>query len=152
MSYNESLNPNSNYPPMTQSQWDSAPWSDPEVPEKDFDVTCCQTLSRTAAVTTNNYIPGAEGVDYEDGQAIGWHDDDDTSDTDWSEEYEKNGYHTPLQMLQILKGYLQKDLEKWEEENKKTPNSGPAFKVRKFKHLIEECDAWTEDETDFEMD
>ena len=32
MSYNESLNGNSNYPPMSQSEWDNAPWNQVDNP------------------------------------------------------------------------------------------------------------------------
>ena len=62
MSYNESLNPGSNYPEMTQSQWDSAPWNEKETPEKEFEVCITQTLSKTVKVTTNDYIPDG-GID-----------------------------------------------------------------------------------------
>ena len=142
----------SGYYPGNLTDWTpGCPWSEPEVPEKDFEVTCCQTLSRTATVWTNKYIPGASGCDYEDGVTIGWQDDDDTSDTNWSQEYNNNGYKTPLQLIQMLKGYLQKDLEKWEEEDKKEPHRYAATEVRKYKGLIEECDCWIEDETDFEL-
>ena len=70
----------------------SAPWNEVDVPEKEFDVICSQSLSRTATVWTNNYIPGASGVDYEPDDeggycACGWQDDDDTSDTCWGDEY-----------------------------------------------------------------
>lgn len=144
----------SNYPDGLSDWTPGAPWNEPEVPEKEFEITCSQSLSRTVGVWTNNYIPGASGVDYEsDGEggyiAEGWHDDDDTSDTNWSEEYEESGYKTPLQLIQMLKEYLQKDLKKWEEEDRKTPNSGLAFQVGRFKHLIEECDCWTEDDIEF---
>ena len=130
------------------------PWSEPMVPEKEFEITCSQSLSRTAEVWTSNYIPGASGCDYEsDGEGgyatVGWKDDDDTSDTIWSKEYAENGYKTPLELIGMLKEYLQKDLEKWKIEDEKTPNSGPAFHVRRLKHLIGECECWTEDETEF---
>ena len=39
MSYNESLRANSNYPPMSQSDWDRAPWNEVEQPPKDIEVT-----------------------------------------------------------------------------------------------------------------
>ena len=42
-----------------------APWNQEEVPDEDFEITCSQSLSKTVTVTTNNYIPGASGVDYE---------------------------------------------------------------------------------------
>lgn len=132
----------------------SAPYNEPIIPNEEFEVTCSQSLSRTASVWTNNYIPGAEGVDYESDDEGGcyaspWHDDPDTSDTNWAEEYENNGYKTPLQLIQMLKEYLEQDLKKWEEEDKKEPHKWAATQVRKYKALIEECDCWTEDETEY---
>ena len=142
MSYNESLSANSNYPPMTQSQWDNAPFNEVDIPEKDFEVTCCQSLSRTATVTTNNYIPGACGVDYEDGIAVGWQDDDDFRNTDWSKEYGECGYKTPLQLIQLFKQFL--------EEQK---SHGFVFKTPGFTDkLIKECDGWVDDETEYIME
>lgn len=150
---------NYNYPPGADTP--DAPWNQSEVPEEDFDITCSQSLSRTVTVTTNNYIPGASGVDYEpDGEggycASGWHDPNDTSNTDWSKEYEENGYHTPLQLIQILKTYLEKDAEKYLEEHKDdhivNPHMLPAEKQWQYKRIlkmIEECDGWTEDETEY---
>ena len=125
-----------------------APYNIPEVPEKDFDITCSQSLSRTATVWTDNYIPGGCGCDYEDGVAIGWHDDDDTSDTNWSEEYDACGYYTPLQLIQLLKEYVEKDLNNVDNIAKDT-NQSKAFLERKLKHLIDECDCWSDDETEY---
>ena len=136
----------SNYPPGAEFD-PNAPWNEVEVPEKDFDVTCSQSLSKTVTVCTNNYIPGASGCDYEpDGEGgystIGWHEDDDTSDTDWAQEYHENDYHTPAQLLELFKNILVRDLE-----------NGNPFRSEKYtKQLIEECEGWTEDETDFEQD
>ena len=143
----------SNYPDGVSDWTEGAPWNLPEVPEKEFDVTCCQTLSRTATVVTNNYIPGASGVDYEsDGEggscAFSWHDPDDTSDTNWENEYDENGYYTPLQLIQLLKEYLQKDLVNIDDVAIAT-DQNKTFLEGKIKHLIEECDCWTNDETEF---
>ena len=130
------------------------PWSEPEVPEKDFEITCSQSLSRTAVVTTNNYIPGAEGCDYEpDGEGgystCGWQDPDDTSDTNWADEYSANGYKTPLELIDMLKEYLEKDLREIQKDMLPNDMSFKATQVRKLKGLIEECECWTEDETEF---
>ena len=157
MSYNESLSSNSNYPAMSQSQWDSAPFNEVEVPEKEFEVTCSQSLSRTAIVTTNNYIPGASGVDYErdDGggyTAIGYQDPDDTSDTCWKDEYKNNGYTTPLELIGILKTYLGKELTELENSMEPNDRSYKATQARRLRFLIGECESWTEDEIDFEKD
>lgn len=133
------------YPAGLTDNTPGCPWSEPEVPEKEFEITCSQTLSRTANVTTTNYIPCCE-EGYDDG--VGYHDEwADTSGTDWSKEYDENGYKTPLQLIQMLKGYLEDELKKWEEVDKQDPHKWASTQVRKFKGLIEECDSWTEDET-----
>jgi hypothetical protein len=54
-----------NYPPGVSDNTPDAPWNDPEVPEKEFDVTCTLCMSKTVSCYTKDYIPGAEGVDYE---------------------------------------------------------------------------------------
>lgn len=130
-----------------------APYNQVDVSEKDFDITCSQSLSRTATVWTDNYIPGASGVDYEyDDEggcyACGWHDPDDTSNTNWSEEYDACGYYTPLQLIQLLKEYVEKDLNNVDNIAKDT-NQSKAFLERKLKHLIDECDCWSDDETEY---
>lgn len=122
----------------------SAPWNQSDPDEKEFDVTCSQTLSKTVSVCTSNYIPGASGVDYEpDGEggydAVGWHDDDDTSDTDWAEEYHNNDYHTPLQLIGLLKQVLEENMQ-----------HGLVFKSPEFTNsIIKECEGWAEDETEY---
>lgn len=133
----------SNYPPGVSDNTFDAPWNDSPTPDKDFDITCTQVLSKTVTVTTNNYIPGACGVDYEtdeDGvHAIGWQDDDDTSDTCWADEYHDNDYYTPLQLIELFKQFL--------EEQKK---QGIVFKSPAYTdHIISECEDWSEDETEY---
>ena len=39
MSYNESIDKNSNYPLMSQYEWDNAPWNQNDPEEKEFKVT-----------------------------------------------------------------------------------------------------------------
>ena len=134
----------------------NAPWYEPVVPERDFDVTCSQSLSKTTTVTTDNYIPGASGCDYEpDGEggycACGWHDPDDTSDTNWGKVYAEE-HLTPLQLIQKFKEYLEgelKELKEVIEDQKFSVSSYLTQEERKLTHLIEECEGWTEDETEF---
>lgn len=65
MSYNESLRVNSNYPPMSQSDWDNAPWNEEILPDKEIEVTVSITLSKTVKVTVNDYIVDEDGcIDY----------------------------------------------------------------------------------------
>ena len=91
MSYNESLSPNSNYPAMSQSQWDSAPFNEPDVPEKEFDVTISQTLSKSTSIYTQDYQPE---YDEENGHVYA-----DTSQTDWKKAY-NDAAMTPLDIIQ----------------------------------------------------
>ena len=133
----------SNYPDGLSDNTPGAPWNDPIVPEKEFDVTCSQTLSKTVTVTTNNYIPGVSGVDYESDDeggycAVGWHDPDDTSDTNWNEEYSLC-HETIPSLLNILKEYIKKDLEYGDSK----------FSKEHLKYLLEECDGWTVDEEEY---
>lgn len=134
----------SNYPPGVSDSTPDAPWNQSDPDDMDFDVTCSQTLSKTVTVTTNNYIPGAEGVDYESDDeggcyAVPYHDDPDTSDTNWADEYHDNQYHTPAQLLELFKQCL--------EENMK---NGLVFKTPRFtEDLIKECEGWCEDETEY---
>lgn len=133
----------SNYPDGLSDNTPGAPWNDPIVPEKDFDVTCSQTLSKTVTVTTNNYIPGACGVDYEPDDeggyyASSWHDPDDTSDTDWKKEYSLC-HETIPSLLNILKEYIKKDLEYGDSK----------FSKEHLEYLLEECDGWIVDEEEF---
>lgn len=58
MSYNESLNANSNYPPMSQSEWDSAPFNQEDLPEREFEVAVSYSISKDAKVTTDDYDGG----------------------------------------------------------------------------------------------
>ena len=46
MSYNESLRLDSNYPPMSQSDWDRAPWNEDEGMEE-IEVTVLVSLEKT---------------------------------------------------------------------------------------------------------
>ena len=142
------------YPDMSESQWRSAPFNETETPGKDFEITCSQSLSRTAEVWTSNYVPGASGCDYEpDGEggysACGWQDPDDTSDTIWSKDYAENGYKTPLELIGMLKEYLEKDLREIQKDLLPNDRSFKVTQIRMLKSLINECECWTEDETEF---
>ena len=122
-----------NYPPMTKSQWDSAPFNEKPMPEKEFEVCITQTLSKTVKVTTNKYLLD-EGVD-DDGHRYSGAD---TSDTNWKEVY-KDEHYTPIQLIKLFKASLQSTLQDYPEHSSK---------ASRIKHLISECGEWTEDETE----
>lgn len=140
----------SNYPPGVSDSTIDAPWNQSDPEDMDFEVTCSQSLSKTVTVTTNNYIPGASGVDYETDDeggcyATSWHDDPDTSDTDWAKEYQ-NDHYTPIQLIGIFKETLIKQRNSWEGME---DTYAAKMELRKINHLIEECENWCEDETEF---
>jgi hypothetical protein len=97
-------------------------------------------------VTTNNYIPCVEDV-WDDG--VGSHYEwANTSDTVWSKEYSGSGYKTPLELIELLKEYLEKDLREIQKDMLPNDRSFKVTKARMLKGLIEECECWTEDETE----
>ena len=55
MSYNQSLANNSNYPPMSQSDWDRAPWNEEENPPVKVKVDVTITLTKTIEVEVDDY-------------------------------------------------------------------------------------------------
>lgn len=142
----------SNYPDGLSDNTPDAPWNDVEVPEKEFDVTISQTLSKDTTVTTNNYIPGASGCDYEpDGEggycACGWQDPDDTSNTNWGNAYREEHY-TPLDLIQLFGEKCKQELKELEELGFEDAPYYYSQRKRELEHLIEECSCWTDDETE----
>lgn len=55
MSYNLSLRADSNYPLMSQSEWDSAPFNEVEPEEKEYNNSYQMTLSFDAKVMSTEY-------------------------------------------------------------------------------------------------
>lgn len=131
MSYNESLSASSNYPCMTQSQWDNAPWNEERIPEREFQVVVSQSLSKDTTIVTDDYNPI-----YDD--EFGYTEID-TSDTHWCDAFKKYTY-TPLELLGLFKKYLEEKLPTIENPTEK----------RKCKGLIEDCSNWVENEFDVE--
>lgn len=127
---------NYNYPPGADTP--DAPWNEPIVPEREFDVTISMSLSRTVQCYTNKYIPE---IDEEDGHLYV-----DTSDTPWSEVYGDN-HKTIPELLEELKKYIQKDLDNLADDETKMDK---AFHRRRLEFLLTECDEWTVDEEDYE--
>ena len=137
------------YPPGTEFKAD-APWNQVDVPEKEFDVTISQSLSKSVTVVTNDYIPGASGVDYEPNEeggysACGWHDPDDTSNTAWGKAYREEHY-TPLDLIDLLCKKCKQELNELENLGSEDAPYYYAQKKRELEHLIDECECWTEDE------
>ena len=67
MSYNESLNSNSNYPIMSQHEWDNSPWNEEEQPYKEVEVTVSITVSKTMKIPVKDYVMYEDGgIDFTD--------------------------------------------------------------------------------------
>ena len=131
-----------NYPMMSASEFARAPWMQEEPPEKSFEVTCSQSLSKTVDVVTNSYN---HIVEHESHNRI--HEEyPDTSDTPWSEVYGDN-HKTIPELLSELKKYIQKDLDNLADDETKMDK---AFHRRRLEFLLNECEDWTVDEEDYE--
>ena len=110
MSYNESLNSNSNYPPMSQSEWDNAPWNQVASPEKEIEVTVSITLSKTVRISVSDYEITDSGKD-EDGE---YFEDIDYSNCDLKGAVEEQVI-LPQSAHMYVKGNskVQEDLSNW---------------------------------------
>lgn len=125
--------------PMGSSLDKNAPWNIDDMPEAEFDVTCSQTLSKTVKIFTNNYISqGSVELDEEGNKVFDrWND---TSNTDWSNEYHINDHYTPLQLIELFQKYLLDEVN-----GSCTTNKTNTY----LNWLISECNHWTEDETEY---
>ena len=112
---------------MSQSQWDSAPFNEVEIPEREFDVCISSSLSKSTSIYTQDYQPE---YDEEDGHTYA-----NTMDTDWKKAYQDVAM-TPLDIIanaeKIAKALL---------EEGKTRFAGVYLKS-----FVEECADWNEDE------
>lgn len=115
------------YPPGAEFD-PSAPYNEPVVPEREFEITISQTLSKLVTVTTDKYIPE---VDYETGDLY-----TNTSETDWYGIYEEEQYNI-LELLDHLQTFAEKELKNV------SPNSG---RGRELQRIIESCKDWTVDD------
>lgn len=107
-----------------------APYNEPIIPDREFDVVCSQTLSKSMTVTTNDYQPE---FDEEDGRTYA-----NTEDTDWFEAFESTGHYTPLQLIQLFGQILESFFK-----------CGIVFKTPKYtQDLINECKGWQNDDTE----
>lgn len=111
----------------------NAPYNEPVIPERDFDIDVEFVMSKTVTVTTNDYAPE---YDDEDGR-----ENANTENTDWEEAYDNSGHLTIAEMLQELESYVKDDM------TKTAPNSG---KGRYLQRVLESCQGWEVKEKTFE--
>lgn len=116
------------YPPGAEFD-PSAPYNEVPIPEKEFEVTISQTVSKTVKVLTDDY---AQCYDDECGYTYA-----DTENTDWKEAYNRDHEDIP-KLLELLRNYLEKDLEYGDSK----------YSKEQLKYYLEECDNWIVDETE----
>lgn len=116
-----------NYPLGASDSTPDALWDTIVIPEKEFDVSISQTISRSTSIMTTDYVPK---VDEEDGSIYA-----DTSDTDWKRAY-KNSSYTPLEIISACKKIAQ-----FNRDNGILHIDGIHLKT-----LIENCEGWVEDD------
>lgn len=129
MSYNESLDSNSNYPVMSQSEWDNAPWNQEENPEREIEVTVSVTLSKTIKVKVSDYDIINSGKD-EDGN---YFEEVDYSNCDLKGAVESQ-YILPQEAHQYVADYA------WEAGIKSCPEANMLidWNVDDFEVIVEE--------------
>lgn len=111
----------------------NAPYNEPIVPERDFDIDVEFVMSKAVTVTTKDYAPE---YDDEDGREYA-----NTENTDWEKAYDNSGHLTIAEMLQELESYVKDDM------TKTAPNSG---KGRYLQRVLESCQGWEVKEKTFE--
>lgn len=115
-----------NTPTMMQSEKERAPWNEKKILERDFSVdVVCTIYKINVPIGTSDYIPEID----EEGNSYA-----NTENTDWKTAY-KRDHHTIPQLLDILKGYVIKELR--DDKVVKTKNHKD-----KLKHILDDCDGW----------
>lgn len=113
-----------NYPPGAAHD-PNAPYNEPLIPERDFDVEVTITMSKVVTITTDNYVPE---YDDEDGHTYA-----NTENTEWDKEFENSGHFTIADLIEELKGYVVEDMKTC------APNTR---KVSHLKRLLLACEDW----------
>lgn len=113
-----------NYPPGAAHD-PNAPYNEPLIPERDFDVEVTITMSKVVTITTDNYVP-----EYDDEYG---HTYANTENTEWDKEFENSGHFTIADLIEELKGYVVEDMKTC------APNTR---KVSHLKRLLLACEDW----------
>ena len=121
-----------NYPPGAAHD-QNAPYNEPLIPERDFDVEVTITMSKVVPITTDNYVPE---YDDEDGHTYA-----NTENTEWDKEFENSGHFTIADLIEELKGYVVEDMKTC------APNTR---KVSHLKRLLLACEDWETIEESYE--
>lgn len=121
-----------NYPPGAAHD-PNAPYNEPIIPERDFDVEVTITMSKVVTITTDNYVPE---YDDEDGHTYA-----NTENTEWDKEFENSGHFTIADLIEELKGYVVEDMKTC------APNTGKGAHLQR---LLLACEDWETIEESYE--
>ena len=121
-----------NYPPGAAHD-PSAPYNEPVIPERDFDVEVTITMSKVVTITTDNYVPE---YDDEDGHTYA-----NTENTEWDKEFENSGHFTIADLIEELKGYVVEDMKTC------APNTSKGAHLQR---LLLACEDWETIEESYE--
>lgn len=121
-----------NYPPGAAHD-PNAPYNEPVIPERDFDVEVTITMSKVVTITTDNYVPE---YDDEDGHTYA-----NTENTEWDKEFENSGHFTIADLIEELKGYVVEDMKTC------APNTGKGAHLQR---LLLACEDWETIEESYE--
>lgn len=121
-----------NYPPGAAND-PNAPYNEPLIPERDFDVEVTITMSKVVTITTDNYVPE---YDDEDGHTYA-----NTENTEWDKEFENSGHFTIADLIEELKGYVVEDMKTC------APNTGKGAHLQR---LLLACEDWETIEESYE--
>lgn len=105
----------------------NAPWNRVENSEIERDCEATEIISRRVTLSTSHYV-AEEDWDGEFGKCIY----EDTSDTDWHEEYSNQEY-TVLELIAKLKEYVEEDIKN---------TASNTSKGRELQRLLMACDGW----------
>lgn len=123
MSINESLNSNSNYPIMTQSQWDNAPFNQEDLPEKPFDILISCSLSKDTTICSNNYNPDGKYGNAELNNPVNAY---------------MEHHYTILGLLDILSDIVKEKLKDNKNHSK--------YYLDKWNQILNDCSGWVVDD------
>ena len=122
----------------------NSPWNQVENPEEEFNVTIVETLSKDVTIVTTNYNLEV------DRDEDGCYRNCDTSDTDWKDEYKKQGC-SAIETIIAVKTYLEEvRLQQLIDiSNCRSLTESERKELRVVKDLIEQCSGWEQEEIEF---
>lgn len=116
---------------------DKAPWNKQELPERDIDITCSNTLSKSVSVHTDNYkIDGYDEFGY---PCL------DLSECNLNEVYEANNHYTAKQALDLAAEFAKRIYTTLDNKE----HSGL---IAAAVDVFNACEGWNEDELEIVVD